>query len=110
MNRNYTINEYKEIIKTIRKAYPNIIIRTQMIVGFPSESENDFKETMHLLDDIIFDYAEVYYYSKRPKTDAALMDSQVPDQIIKQRFYKLYLKALLNRTPRKLKTLLRNKM
>jgi tRNA-2-methylthio-N6-dimethylallyladenosine synthase len=107
MNRNYSVEEYKDWIKTVRKAYPNIIIRTQLMVGFPTETEEDFKETLHLLDDVVLDFAEVYKYSKRPKTVAARMEPQVPDQIKKQRFFRAYRKAVLNRTPRKINHLLR---
>ena len=106
MRRNYTIEEFKECIQTIRRAFPDIIIRTQLMAGFPTETEQDFAETMHLLDDIVFDYAEVYRFSKRPGTPAENMKSQVPEKIKRQRFLKLYAKALLNRTPRSIKRIL----
>ena len=108
MNRKYNIDEYKDIIKMIRTVYPDILIRTQIMVGFPTETEEDFIETLNLLDDLVFDYVEVYPYSRRPRTYAAIMNSQVPDQIIKARFYKLYRKAFLNRISRKIIILLKN--
>lgn len=108
MRRNYTIEKFKECIQTIRRACPDILIRTQLIVGFPTETEQDFAETMHLLDDVVFDYVEVYKFSKRPGTPAENMKGQVPEQIKKQRFLKLYAKALLNRTPRKIKRILQH--
>ena len=106
MNRNYTVEEYKNCINTIRKAHPKIIIRTQLIAGFPTETEEDFAETIHLLDDIIIDYVEVYEYAERPGTLSEKIQPKIPDQIKRQRYQELYKKALLNRTPRKLKNLL----
>jgi tRNA A37 methylthiotransferase MiaB len=107
MNRKCTIEEFKDCIQAVRTAYPGIMIRTQLMVGFPTETEQDFAETMRLLDDVIFDYAEVYKYSERPRTLAVNMEPKVPEQIKQQRFRKLYRKALLNRTPRKIKNLIR---
>jgi tRNA A37 methylthiotransferase MiaB len=106
MNRNYTIEEYKNCIREIRIACPTIMIRTQLMVGFPTETEQDFAETMHLLDEGLFDFAEVYKYSMRPGTPAARMALQVPEQTKKQRYLKLYRKALLNRTFRKISLLI----
>jgi tRNA A37 methylthiotransferase MiaB len=106
MNRNYTIEEYKNCINTIRRAYPGIIIRNQLIVGFPTETDDDFEETMKLLDDVVFDYVEVYEYSERPGTLSEKIEPKVPDSVKRQRYIRLYRKALLNRTPRKIKNIL----
>jgi tRNA A37 methylthiotransferase MiaB len=105
MNRNYTIEEYKNCIREIRIACPKIVIRTQLMVGFPTETDQDFEETMCLLDDGLFDVAEVYKYSMRPGTPAARM-TQIPEQTKRQRYLKLYRKALLNRTFRKISLLI----
>ena len=109
MNRNYTIEEYKMLIGAIRKACPQLIIRTQLIAGFPTETEQEFQETMRLLDDDVFDYVEVYEFSARPGTAAEKIEPKVPDDIKRQRFLQLYKKAILNRTPRKIKNILLNK-
>jgi len=106
MRRNYTIKEFKECVESIRRACPDIVIRTQLMVGFPTETEQDFAETMRLLDDVVFDYAEVYRFSKRPGTPAENMKGQVPEETISRRFLWLSAKALLNRTPRKIKRVL----
>ncbi|MCW4018932.1 MAG: radical SAM protein [Candidatus Bathyarchaeota archaeon] len=110
MNRNYTIEEYKRLVETLRVAHPPLIIRTQVIAGFPTETEEEFEQTLKLLDDVAFDYVEVYEFSARPGTAAAVMEPQVPDAVKRQRFLRLYRKAVLNRTPRKVKNILLNRM
>lgn len=110
MNRNYTIEEYKTLVNAIRQACPKIIIRTQMMVGFPSETEQDFYESAQLLDDVVFDYVEVYRFSARPGTVAEEIEPKVPDDVIRQRFVKLYRKAMLNHKSQKIKNLLLNRM
>ena len=110
MNRNYTIEEYKMLVRAIRQACPKIIIRTQMMVGFPSESEQDFEESTQLIDNVFFDYVEVYRFSARPGTVAEEIEPKVPDDIIRQRFVKLYRKTMLNHKSQKIKNLLFNKM
>jgi tRNA A37 methylthiotransferase MiaB len=109
MNRKYTIEEFKECIRKIRLSFPEIIIRTQLMVGFPTETEEDFSKTMSLLDDAIFDYAEVYKYSERSGTRAANIEPKVLEKIKNQRFSKLYRKAFLNRAPRKIKNMIQPK-
>lgn len=106
MNRPYTIQEYKEYINTLRRAYPNIIIRSQIIAGFPTETEDDFQKSMKLLDELVFDYVEVYEYSEMPKTLSEKIKPKVPDAVKKQRYMAMYKKALLNRTPRKIKRII----
>lgn len=107
MKRNYSIEEYKNIVKKIREVNPSLIIRTQIIAGFPTETAEDFALTLKLLDDVIFDFIEVYEFSARPGTLAFKME-QVPKEIIRQRFICLYKKSLLNHTLRKLKHIMLN--
>ncbi len=102
MNRRYTIEQYVAVVKGIKRAFPKIILRTQLIAGFPTETEAEFESTLKLLNDVHFDYVEVYKYSDRPGTRSEKIQPKVPDQIKQQRFIKLYAKALLNRTPSKL--------
>lgn len=110
MNRQYTIEEYKSLAEAMREAYPQLILRTQLIAGFPAETDPDFQETMRLLDDIFFDYVEVYEFSARPGTAAEKIEPKVPDAVKRSRFLKLYRKAVFNRTPRKIKNILLNRM
>ena len=110
MNRQYTIEEYKSLAESMREAYPQLIFRTQLIAGFPAETEEDFQETIRLLDDIVFDYVEVYEFSARPGTAAEKIEPKIPDDVKRSRFLKLYRKAVFNRTPRKIKNILLNRM
>ena len=109
MNRNYTVEEFKMLISALRSACPQLIIRTQLIAGFPTESEQEFQETLQLLDDVVFDFVEVYEFSARPGTVAEKIEPKVPDDIKRQRLQRLYKKALLNNMPRKIKNILLNK-
>jgi tRNA A37 methylthiotransferase MiaB len=110
MNRTYTIEEYKGLVRQMREAYPALILRTQLIAGFPAETEADFQESMNLLDDIDFDYVEVYEFSARPGTVAEKIEPKVPDNIKRQRFLRLYRKAVFNHTLRKVKNIVLNRM
>jgi tRNA A37 methylthiotransferase MiaB len=110
MNRQYTIEEYKSLVQAMREAYPQLILRTQLIAGFPAETDADFQETMHLLDDIVFDYVEVYEFSSRPGTSAEKIEPKIPADVKRSRFLKLYRKAVFNRTPRKIKNIFFNRM
>ncbi len=110
MNRRYTIEEYTNCVKCIRKENPRIIIRTQLMAGFPTETDSDFSATTKLLRDVVFDFVEVYQYSDRPGTISATMEPKVPIQVKRQRYIKLYARAILNRTPRKIKKLILNEI
>jgi threonylcarbamoyladenosine tRNA methylthiotransferase CDKAL1 len=110
MNRKYTIEEFNKVVNSMRTAYPPLIIRTQLISGYPTETEEDFQASVRLLDDTVFDYVEVYDFSARPGTVAEKLEPKVPDTIKKERFIRLYRKAVLNRTSRKLKNIILNRM
>ncbi|MGD0451254.1 MAG: MiaB/RimO family radical SAM methylthiotransferase [Candidatus Bathyarchaeia archaeon] len=109
MNRNYTVDEFKMLISALRKTCPQIIIRTQLIVGFPTETEQEFQETMRLLDSVVFDFVEVYQYSARPGTLAEKIKPEVSDDTKRERYLRLCKKALLNHTSRKIKNILLKK-
>ncbi len=109
MNRNYTIEEFIYCAKMIKKANPSIILRTQLIAGFPGETEEDFMESMRLLDVVAFDYVEVYEFSLRYGTTAEKIEPKVPDKIKRKRYIQLCRKALFNRTPEKVWKLLLRK-
>ncbi len=89
MNRGYTREGYLKTIETIRTAMPDIAITTDIIVGFPGETEQDFKGTMTLLEQVRFDAAFTFVYSKREGTAAANMSNQVPQPVQSQRIVEL---------------------
>ena len=85
MKRKYTLDEYEKIIDKVRNVRPNISISTDLIVGFPGESEELFKETLNTLNRIKFSKIHVFPYSKRDGTAAALMPNQIDEAIKKDR-------------------------
>ena len=89
MNRRYTKESYLELVDKIKKAMPNLAITTDIIVGFPGETEEDFLETMDVVKQVEYDSAFTFIYSKRTGTPAASMENQVPEDIIKDRFDRL---------------------
>lgn len=89
MNRKYTREDYLNTIEKIRKINPGISITTDIIVGFPGETEEDFEKTLNLVKEVKFDSAYTFLYSIREGTPAAEMDNQVPDKIKHNRFQRL---------------------
>lgn len=89
MNRKYTKEDYLNLVDKIRKAIPNIALTTDIIVGFPGETEDDFMETLDLVKKVRYDSAFTFLYSKRQGTKAAQLDEQVPDEVKHERFQKL---------------------
>ncbi|HCU05275.1 MAG TPA: tRNA (N6-isopentenyl adenosine(37)-C2)-methylthiotransferase MiaB [Coxiellaceae bacterium] len=89
MRRGYTAEQYEERIAAMRKARPTISIASDFIVGFPTESDADFKTTLALVDTIQFDLSYSFMYSPRPGTLAAKMIDDVPLPIKKERLYLL---------------------
>jgi threonylcarbamoyladenosine tRNA methylthiotransferase CDKAL1 len=105
MNRKYTIEEYKEAIRLINEEFPHIQIRTQIMVGFPSETEEEYQDSVRLLDELSFDIVEVYLYSPRPNTKAAKIKEQVPRKVAEKRHSNLLLKSIFNNKEKKKKGL-----
>lgn len=89
MNRHYTKEQYLELVKKIRAAVPDISLTTDIIVGFPGETQEDFEETLDVIRKVRFDSAFTFIYSKRTGTPAASMENQVPEDIVKERFDRL---------------------
>lgn len=89
MNRNYTAEKYFNIIDRIKAKIPNPAITSDFIVGFPSESEDDFDATVEAIKKVQFNGIFAFMYSKRSGTVASTMDNQIPLQIRKQRVTKL---------------------
>lgn len=89
MKRGHTVLEYKSIIRRVRAARPDICITSDFIVGFPGETEQDFEETMKLIDEIGFDNSFSYLYSPRPGTPAAEMRDDTPHEVKASRLKRL---------------------
>ncbi|NLJ99494.1 MAG: tRNA (N6-isopentenyl adenosine(37)-C2)-methylthiotransferase MiaB [Tissierellia bacterium] len=89
MNRKYTKEEYMKLIQKIKDAVPNIAISTDIIVGFPGETEEDFNQTLELVKAVRYDSAFTFLYSIREGTVAANMENQIDDKIKHDRFQKL---------------------
>ncbi len=89
MNRRYTKEQYLELARKLREAVPDIALTTDIIVGFPGETEEDFLETMDVVRQVRYDSAFTFIYSKRTGTPAAAMEDQVPEDVVKDRFNRL---------------------
>ena len=89
MNRHYDKEQYLTLVDKIRAAIPDIALTTDIIVGFPGETEEDFEETMDVVRKVRYDSAFTFIYSKRTGTPAAKMEDQVPEDVVKARFDRL---------------------
>ena len=89
MNRKYSTDDYRKHVEQLRAAIPDISITTDIIVGFPGETEAMFEQTLQFMAEIKFDAAFTFLYSKRSGTPAATMDEQVPMAVKKQRLQRL---------------------
>jgi tRNA-2-methylthio-N6-dimethylallyladenosine synthase len=87
MNRKHTAGDYAEVVQRIRAARPDIALSTDIIVGFPGESDTDFEDTLALVQRIGFARAFSFKYSARPGTPAATLPNQVPDRIARDRLH-----------------------
>ena len=89
MNRRYTKEGYIALVERIRQAMPDISLTTDIIVGFPGETEEDFLETMDVVRKVRYDSAFTFIYSKRTGTPAAAMADQIPEEVVRDRFNRL---------------------
>ena len=89
MKRNYTVMEYKSIIRRLRAVRPDISITSDFIVGFPGETEEDFERTMKLIEEINFDGSFSFVYSRRPGTPAASLSDDTPEAVKLQRLQRM---------------------
>lgn len=89
MNRHYDKEKYLSLASKLRSAMPDIAITTDIIVGYPGETEEDFLETMDVVEKVRYDSAFTFIYSKRTGTPAASNPNQVPDDVVKDRFDRL---------------------
>lgn len=89
MNRKYDRKKYLELVEKLREAVPDITISTDIIVGFPGESEEEFEDTLSLVKEVKYDSAFTFLYSVRKGTPAAEYDNQIPEDIKHKRFERL---------------------
>lgn len=89
MNRRYDKERYLNLVENIRTAIPDISLTTDIIVGFPGETEEDFQETLDVVRQAGYDTAFTFIYSKRTGTPAAAKEDQVPEDVVKDRFNRL---------------------
>ena len=89
MHRAYTAEKYLDLVERIRRARKGIAITTDVIVGFPGETDDDFAETLEVVEEVGFDGAFTFVYSPRAGTEAAVMPDQVPEEIKRERIESL---------------------
>lgn len=95
MARKYSREHYLELVRKIKEAIPNAVLTTDIIVGFPNETDEQFEETMSLYREVGFDTAFTFIYSPREGTPAAKMKDNVPMEVKKERLQRL--NALVNK-------------
>jgi tRNA-2-methylthio-N6-dimethylallyladenosine synthase len=89
MNRQYDREQYLELVNRIKAQIPNVALTTDIIIGFPGESDEDFEDTLSLVKEVEYDSAFTFIYSKRKGTPADEMQEQIEDSIKHERFNKL---------------------
>ncbi|MDO4501891.1 MAG: tRNA (N6-isopentenyl adenosine(37)-C2)-methylthiotransferase MiaB [Coriobacteriia bacterium] len=89
MNRRYTREHYLELIRKVREVRPDIALSTDIIVGFPGETEEDFQQTYDLVKEVGYGQVFTFIYSKREGTPAAKMEDDTPREVIQERFDRL---------------------
>ncbi|MBO1263506.1 tRNA (N6-isopentenyl adenosine(37)-C2)-methylthiotransferase MiaB [Proteiniclasticum sp. SCR006] len=89
MNRSYTREDYMRIMEDIKREIPGVALSTDIIVGFPGETEEDFEETLKLVEEVKYDSAYTFIYSRRKYTPADRMKEQIPEEVKHERFNRL---------------------
>ena len=89
MNRKYTKEQYLALVEKMKKEIPNIVFSTDIIVGFPGETEEDFEDTLDVVEKVCFEQVYMFIYSRRVGTPADKMENQVPEEIKHERFDRL---------------------
>jgi tRNA-2-methylthio-N6-dimethylallyladenosine synthase len=89
MNRKHTAEDYLRVVEKVRSARPDIALSTDMIVGFPGETDDDFEETLNLVKEVGFAQSFSFKYSARPGTPAANMEDQIPEALKSERLTRL---------------------
>ena len=101
MARRYTVEDFKECITTVKSLTPETLLWTQVMVGFPAETEEDFKETLKLLGEVKFDFVQVFKFSERPTVPASKL-GKLPSDVVEKRYRRLLIKAIENEILRKI--------
>ena len=89
MNRKYTKNQYLSLVEKMKKEIPNLTLSTDIIVGFPGETEEDFEDTLDVVSKVNFEQVYMFIYSRRVGTPGDKMENQIPEDIKHKRFDKL---------------------
>lgn len=89
MNRGYTKESYLALAAKIKRAIPDIALTTDIIVGFPGETDEDFLHTLDVVEEVRYSSAFTFQYSKRSGTPAAVMEDQIPEEVVQERFGRL---------------------
>jgi tRNA-2-methylthio-N6-dimethylallyladenosine synthase len=89
MRRTYSPERYLKLVGELRDAIPDLALTTDVIVGFPGETEDDFRETLEVMEEVGFDGAFTFVYSPRAGTEAAAMEEQIPDEVKVERIERL---------------------
>src|SRR5690606_22847635 len=84
MSRKYTREQYMELVRKLKAAIPNVVLTTDIIVGFPGETEEQFLDTLSLVQGVEYDSAFTFIYSPREGTPAASMEDNVPESVKKE--------------------------
>jgi tRNA-2-methylthio-N6-dimethylallyladenosine synthase len=89
MNRHYTLERYLSVVNELKAKNPGITLTTDIIVGFPGETEEDFQKTLDVVREVEYDSIYTFIYSPRKGTPAAVMENQIPEEVQKERFNRL---------------------
>jgi tRNA-2-methylthio-N6-dimethylallyladenosine synthase len=89
MRRTYSRERYLRLVDDLRAAIPDLALTTDVIVGFPGETEDDFRETLEVVEEVRYDGAFTFVYSPRAGTEAASMAEQVPNEVKRERIERL---------------------
>ena len=89
MRRSYRSKKFLDILDKVRERIPNAVITTDIIVGFPGETEEDFQDTLKVVEQARFSSAFTFQYSIRPGTPAATMENQIPKEVVQERYERL---------------------
>ncbi len=89
MKRQHTLATYRDLVRRLQATRPNLLVATDLIVGFPGETDEDFAETLALAEDCDFDHSYSFIYSKRPGTPAAELPDDTPESVKKERLHQL---------------------
>jgi len=92
MKRGYTIESFLEAVILLNHTYPDIKINTQVLIGFPTETDEEFEETLKVLDLCRFEFVEPFSFQSRPRTQAASMQGHLPEEVKEERYLRLLTK------------------